>query len=60
MKYYARIKSDKVEEILRTENPSNDMVECNKPIFIKGKRYLGNFPKKGFVYKDGKFYDRVD
>lgn len=55
MKYYAKIKDGKVEEVLRTDNPTEEMVECNKPIYVYGKRYIGNLPKKGYKYVDNKF-----
>ena len=55
MKTYATVKDGKVTEITRTESPTDDMVECNKPVFIRGKRYAGTMPKVGYSWDGEKF-----
>ncbi len=52
---YAIIKDGKVTKVT-TIKPAKDYVICNKPIFMKGKRYAGYVPKVGYKY-DGKRFD---
>lgn len=55
MKQYAIVKDGKVTGFKRTSEPDENMVECNKPIYVNGVRYPGNIPKEGYSWDGEKF-----
>ena len=55
MKTYAKLKDNKVTEIVKSETKPKGAIECDKPIYIGGRRYAGRLPKIGYTWDGHKF-----
>ena len=55
MKTYAKLKDNKVTEIVKSETKPKGAIECDKPIYIGGRRYAGKLPKIGYTWDGSAF-----
>lgn len=55
--YYAILDgSNYVKKVVRTDEPTSNMVKCNYPVFKKNRRrYVGRLPKKGYKWTGKSF-----